>query len=376
MTAAMAKPAGMNEESVADWYATAAPLCVARLREAHNPQTGLFSRQLRDGAWGATGDKEATTSTAICLITLSRAGIDLRELGAKADQSLQALNQLVQSNPGATGLAIWANAVNGGRGYHALLGPSRDVRHLLPTLTTMESAWLLSGLLHAQRAEASDELTAAIDQTLYELLGRQSRHGLFAHSGNAARPGDLLRRQVANFADQIYPQQALAFAAIALGSSKAFDAARRCANALLARRGPLGQWWWHYNPDRGSVSRNYPVYSVHQHGMAPMAFMALSAAGARDCRDLVWPGLEWLHDNELGVRMLDPAGGTIWRDIDADEGSLSKRLRDVCELLGTGSGREASKRLRLNLETRPYEWGWCLMAGAMLTTPAQGMHLA
>jgi hypothetical protein len=366
----------LSAGGVADWYAAARPLCVARLREAHDPQTGLFSRQLRDGTWAPTGEKEATTSTAICLITLSRAGIPLEALGANTDRSLHALNRLVQSNPGATGLAIWANAVNGGTGYRALLGPGRGVRHLLPALTTMESAWLLSGLLHAQRVEASTELTAAIDQTLSELLRRQGRHGLFAHAGKAARPADLLRRQVANFADQIYPVQALAFAAIVLGSQKVRDAARRGANALLARRGPLGQWWWHYNPDSGAVSRNYPVYSVHQHGMAPMAFMTLSAAGARDYRDLAWPGLDWLHDNELGVQMLDATSGTIWRDIEADESSLSKRLRDVRELLGPVSDRNAAARLRLNLETRPYEWGWCLLAGAVLTTPAPGMHLA
>lgn len=372
----MDKDAATNEAGVADWYGTMRPLCVSRLREAHDSRTGLFSRQLRGGAWDATGEAEATTSTAICLVALSRAGIDPGEIGVNAKRSLQALNELVRKYPGATGLAIWASAVHGGSGYGALLETDRSIPLLLPTLTTMEISWLLSGLLHAWRREGSAARATAIDLTLTELLGRQGAHGLFAHSGNTAHLSDRLRRHVANFADQIYPVQALAFAAIALGKPEALGAARRCADALVARRGPLKQWWWHYRPDDGSVSRRYPVYAVHQHGMAPMAFITLAVAGAEEYRDLAWPGLDWLRNNELGVPMRDKDAGTIWRDIQLDESPVTKRLRDVGEMLGMDGGGAAAPRLRLNRETRPYEWGWCLMAGALLSPPARDEHLA
>jgi hypothetical protein len=74
--------------------------------------------------------------------------------------------------------------------------------------------------------------------------------------------------------------------------------------------------------------------------------------------------------------MRDNAAGTIWRDIRVEEGAVTKRLRDISEILGIGDDRETSPSLRLNRETRPYEWGWCLLAGAMLTQPVRDGHLA
>jgi hypothetical protein len=373
---AMTDRGAQRTASVADWYASTKPMCVARLREAHDRSTGLFSRQLRNGEWGATGDAEAATSTAICLVGLSRAGIDAEEIGVDPKRSLEAVAGLLRRYPGGTGLAIWGGALHGGPNHGAFFPAQGSVATLVPTLTTMELAWLLSGLLHEQRREGSPELATAIDVALVELLGRQGKTGLFAHAGATAPLRDRLRRHVANFADQIYPVQALAFAAMASSRADARDAARRCAEALLALRGPQHQWWWHYNPEEGSVSRRFPVYSVHQHGMAPMAFMALAAAGAADLRERAWAGLEWLRANELRLSMIDEKAGTIWRDIQIDERGLSKQLHDAREALGIDSDRVDPARLRLNRETRPYEWAWCLMAGALQNTPAPAGHLA
>lgn len=364
------------EDTVEQWYASVGPMCVARLREAHEPRTGLFSRQLRDGRWDATGDAEAATSTAICLIGLSRAGIDLDEIGADAHRSMEAIGGLGKRFAGGAGLAIWASATRQGPRYHVYVEPHGGVRAMLPALTTMEVAWLLSGLLHEELRGGSGELRRDIDATIAELLRRQGKPGLFAHAGNAARLSDRLRSHVANFADQIYAVQALAFAAINRGGQETLDAARRCADALLARRGPQHQWWWHYHPGTGSVSRYYPVYSVHQHGMAPMAFMTLGAAGKADYRDRAWAGLDWLRRNELSVSMVDESAGTIWRDIQIDENALAKRWRDARELLGGGEDHTSQPRLRLNRETRPYEWGWCLLAGAMLNSRRPAEHIA
>jgi hypothetical protein len=371
-----------RESGVIDWYAAAGPLCLARLREAHEPKTGLFSRQLRHGQWAGTGAAEAVTSTAICLIALSRGEIDGREIGMQSGRSLDALADSIRAQRyhGAVGLALWANAVNGGVALDVFLnrcGYDKDGLHrLVPTLTTMELAWLLSGLLHEERRGSSGAVAAA-DEAIAALLVRQGRSGIFAHAGNRAPLSHRLRAHVATFADQIYPVQALACAAIGRNRREARDAAHRCADALLDRRGPLHQWWWHYDPRSGAVSRRYPVYSVHQHGMAPMAFMALATAGAAEYSDRAWPGLEWLRENEMRQPMLDPDAGTIWRDIEPDSGAFERRLRDVSELIGLAAeGQSDVARLRLNRETRPYEWAWCLMAGAQLTTSPPFGHLA
>lgn len=370
-----------NEYTVVEWYAAARLLCLARLAELYEPQTGLFSRQLRDGRWASTGKAEATTSTAICLVALSRAGVDGSELGLDHNRSLDLLARSVGDFPGALGLAIWANAVNDGRDFgsfldlcgHANEGP----RRLIPKLTTMELAWLLSGLLHEERRAIKSELSELIDTAIAALLRRQTKSGLFSHAEVGASFPNWLRRHVATFADEIYPVQALALAMIRRSRQDTCDAARRTADALFERRGPLQQWWWHYDISDGSVSRRYPVFSVHQYGMAPLAFMTLAAAGVTDYRDRAWAGLDWLRENEMRRPMLDAAAGTIWRDIHVENGKVARHMRDVSEVMGlSGNRRDDSSRLRLNRETRPYEWAWCLMAGALRTAAPPLRHLA
>ena len=208
------------------------------------------------------------------------------------------------------------------------------------------------------------------------LLRRQARSGLFLHCERDAPAWTRLRRHVATFADQIYAIQALAFMALSEPQQAARDAARRCAAALADRQGDRGQWWWHYNPERGSVSRHYPVYSVHQYGMAPMALMALGRAGCSDHIGRAWSGLRWLDDNELGTPMLDTEARTVWRDIELAEPKHRKLLRDGAEIAGLAGDDFMRPPLRINFETRPYEWAWCVMAGAQLqSSPASG-HLA
>lgn len=370
-----------NEYPVVEWYAAARLLCLARLAESYDPQTGLFSRQLRDGRWGYTGKAEATTSTAICLVALSRAGVDGGELGLDQTRTLDSLARSVRNYPGALGLAIWANAVNDGRDFESFLdlcGHANDgPRRLIPKLTTMELAWLLSGLLHEERRATRVGLAELIDTAIAALLRRQTESGLFSHAEDRVSFPNWLRRHVATFADEIYPVQALALAMVGRSRQDARDAARRTADALLERRGPLEQWWWHYNIGDGSVSRQYPVFSVHQYGMAPMAFMTLAAAGATHYRDRAQTGLNWLRENELRRPMLDAAAGTIWRDIYVENGAFAKHVRDVGEVIGlSGNRRHDPSRLRLNRETRPYEWAWCLMAGALLTAAPPLRHLA
>jgi hypothetical protein len=349
------------------------------MAEAHDPASGLFSRQLRAGRWVAATGTEPATSTAICLIAISRAGIPPSALGVDPGRSIAATAAILRRRySGGLGLALWANAVHGSFGFAALgglcgLDPER-ASALPARLTTMELAWLLAGLLHAQRREDGPAIADLVAAALAELEARQQPSGLFAHSGTAGPLLHRVRRRVANFADQIYPVQALALA----GGPAAIASAGRCAAALAGLAGPLGQWWWQYDPADGRVLRRYPVYAVHQHGMAPMALMALAAAGGADHRadhrETAWRGLAWLSGNELGAPMVDDGAGTIWRDIRPVQGRAARLAADLRLLAGIATPPPAA--LRRNRETRPYEWAWCLMAGAQLATPPHRPHLA
>lgn len=395
-------------EAVLAFYRRARPLAVARLREALNPATGLFDRQLRDKRWDETLGTEDLTSTAICLIGLHRAAVSPGEVGLDLPRVLAALCDVTRRREylGGLGLVIWANAVQGAEGY-ALSELCRragidlsSVAARLARLTTMETAWLVSGLAHEHVRAPVADTKALLSAALRELSDRQHPTSrLFCHASETAPLAHRARRWVANFADQIYSVQALALAGAAGFGPELRLAGSACAAKLIALQGSLGQWWWHYDPRAGGVAQPFPVYSVHQHAMAPMALLTLTrtggpaAADRGDYGDAIALSVRWVHENEMGVDLYDEAAGTIWRDVEPDEGGVARRLRQVRSLVGWptsprpsgpgGPDRGAGgafppdrTRLKINFETRPYEWAWCLFAGSLSTGTARDGHIA
>jgi hypothetical protein len=358
--------------------------CLDRLRDALDPATGLFARQLRNRRWERTRGSEDLTSTAICLVGLHRAGVDPRAVGLDPSRTLAALCDAWwgRSDPGALGLVVWANAVWDGAGVDGLLralGTSLGrTGAATAALTTMETAWLVSGLLHEWRRARRPATRIALDAALAELLARRdpATH-LFRHASDAASLKHRVRRFVANFADQIYAVQATAFAAASLARADALAASQACAARLASLQGDLGQWWWHYDPRDGRVVQTFPVYSVHQHAMAPMALLALAAAGGTDHRAAVERSYRWISWNETGEPLLDEEAGTIWRSVERDEGGVPRLARHARSVVGWKAPVPATApRLRVNHETRPYEWGWCLYAGAIAAGAERREHAA
>lgn len=167
-----------------------------------------------------------------------------------------------------------------------------------------------------------------------------------------------LRKYVANFADQIYSVQALAFAAIADNHGAARDAADRAAARLVELQGPLGQWWWHYNPRSGDVAQSFPVYAVHQHAMAPMALMAAAAAGGTDQRDAVTLSHRWIKHNQTRRGSARSAHRhDLARHRAARERARARLATHSRSLLGMAEADLDKRRARLtvNRETRRYE---------------------
>ncbi len=357
--------------------------CVARLREALNPATGLFDRQLRDRKWDATLGTEDMTSTAICLIGIHRRG-DAKSVGLDPARTSEALFQVARRRmyAGGTGLVLWANAVWNGIPYpeamRAMGLGSADPTVLPRSLTTMEVAWLVSGLLHELKRSKDAAARAAFDGALAELRRRYRREAaLVDHCSSAAPAGDRLRLWIPNFADQVYSLQAFSFAAREGMGAENLDTAAAIAGRLVALQGESGQWWWHYDTRSGSVAQPYPVYAVHQHGMAPMALRALAAAGGPVHEEPIRRSKAWLTGNELGAELIDEAAGTVWRDIEHAGGRFSSLVRQARSVLGIPEGHTAAKtqQLRVNYETRPYEWAWCLYAAAIESGKAGAGHV-
>ncbi|WP_242904287.1 hypothetical protein [Actinomadura terrae] len=268
---------------------------------------------------------------------------------------------------GDIALICWAAAETG----HGALEPvlarltAADPRGDQPVFT-VDAAWVVSALAAARDAGAASGVKAHLERARDRLLAGLGERPLFAHEVGGTGLVPRYRAHVGCFADQVYPVQALARA----GDDRSLAAADRVAGRICAAQGPAGQWWWHYDARTGGVVEGYPVYSVHQHAMAPMALLDLADAGGDGRLAAIAKGVRWLTGPaETGASLLpgeEPGEPVMtWRKVARDD--PRKVVRGV---------RAASTRLRPGLrfrsldrrfppvatdrECRPYELGWLL----------------
>jgi hypothetical protein len=233
---------------------------------------------------------------------------------------------------------------------------------------TMELAWFLAGLAHAADANPKGvrKLTDAALETYRRLEKNQGESGFFGHMSAKGSLAGLLRGRIGSFADQVYPIYAISKFAKALQVKNSLGRALKCADAICRAQGELGQWWWLYDSASGRVSSRYPVYAVHQHGMAPMALFAVEEASGKSFKPFVYRGLNWINKNELGVDMRDSEQNLIWRCI-LPEASRKKYWEIASSLLRSKSQEASAGSLKVLYEQRPYEFGWLLFAFARHT---------
>jgi hypothetical protein len=228
---------------------------------------------------------------------------------------------------------------------------------------TMELSWFLTGLAecalaHVPVVGGHEQLATKVWRLLRNNCGK---HGYFVQSARGKGIAGVIRGRIGSFAEQVYPIYALSRCSQAYGSEEGLQIATTCAQAICDAQGPLGQWWWHYDATQGNVIGRYPVYSVHQHGMAPLALFAVTEAGTRDFTPYIYRGLQWIAgDNELQFDMRSESDDVIWRSI-----YRQRRKRIVSEALNltilNGHGGKPSG-LGVKWDCCPYELGWLLFA--------------
>jgi hypothetical protein len=277
---------------------------------------------------------------------------------------------------GDAALAVWATAACGHDGLDRALDRLDALDAGDGPRYVVDLAWIVSALVAARSAaDAEARLTRARSRLLDSLVGTRQ---LFGHvTGSGLVP--LYRSHVGCFADQVYPIQALARLHHSSADPEALAAAERCADRICALQGPGGQWWWHYDARTGEVVEGYPVYSVHQHAMAPMALLDLADAGGRVDLDAIGRGLAWMvaapeTDEPL---ILDKQGLTVRKVARRDPRKLVRGIRAATTGLRPGLRLGALDRLwpavALDRECRPYEFGWlldCWLGGLTAAPPA------
>ncbi|MET0956013.1 MAG: hypothetical protein ABWY68_08675 [Cryobacterium sp.] len=278
------------------------------------------------------------------------------------------------SDPGAVALAAWAAAEAGGAPDDGLLERIERLLTGSHPLPTVDVAWMLTAAVAAElrtpEAGPHDRPRRArrIAQLARDrLLAAQGQAGIFPHALPARSLGRW-RAHVGCFADQVYPIQALARLARLTGDPAALAAANLCAQRICALQGSAGQWWWHYDARLGTVVEGYPVYSVHQHAMAPMALLDLAAAGGDDHTDAIRLGLDWLDTHpEVLDDLISPHWAQVWRKVGRREPAKAARklsavttsIRPDWHLPGLDAVLPAN---RIDHECRPYELGWLVYA--------------
>lgn len=234
---------------------------------------------------------------------------------------------------------------------------------------TMELSWLLAGLAHA--AETSTRLASSLTDLCirsYHLIEEnQDEYGFFGHMGIKKSLAGRLRGRIGSFADQAYAIYALSKFASTFHVEDPLGPALECATAVCGAQGELGQWWWLYDTHSGRVRSRYPVYSVHQYGLAPMALFGIEEATGQCFQEFVEKGLFWINGaNELRADMRDVAQSLIWRGV-IPTNTRAKYWEMMLSAVRPPAAELQASALKVLPEQRPYEFGWLLYAFASHT---------
>lgn len=252
-------------------------------------------------------------------------------------------------------------------------------------VTQAESAGMgqvLRGLVVG--AEAFPEIRdAALDlaqRCAAELLDRHSAHSRVFRAMPRRPSGvrTMLGARIASFASQVYPLLGLASLYAYRGETPP-AALRQTAEHLVEAQGPLGQWWWLYSPSTATVLEGYPVYSVHQDGMAFMGLVPVERLGEGSYAKALALGLDWLDErNELSLPLVTEEPPFICRNIqrvgsDADatfgisRANLARTVSRSWRPRSVSDQTEATpERLEPLRECRSYHLGWLLYAYALI----------
>ncbi|HEY5984974.1 MAG TPA: hypothetical protein VIV12_01135 [Streptosporangiaceae bacterium] len=318
----------------------------------------------RDGGWRLHPRGTSARYTAITALGLMRlpetlqrqilSGEDCHDLVGRLAKRLDTM-----ANLGDVALVCWAAAEAEHSELPHALHRLADIDRAVGRVEVVAAAWVVSALVAARpHCEVEPHLAAARRRLL------AARSAVYPHATGGS--ADWYRSHVGSFADQVYPVQALARLHASGGDSEALAAANAVASAFCRAQGDAGQWWWHYDSRTGAVVEGYPVYSVHQHAMAPMALLDLAEAGGTEHLAAICRGLQWLaRPPETRENLTLGQLGIVWRKVArADRGKTVRGLRAAATRLRPGLRLSALDRLFppcvVDHECRPYELGWLL----------------
>jgi hypothetical protein len=349
---------------------TLLPLALRRLAEQYVDGEFVFTtvgEAAPDGGWTLRTAGRSVRYAAIVALGLLRVSEAEQRTVLDGQTATDLVGQLAKrldeiSNTGDVALICWAAAEAGHSELpHALarLGQLDRGQHALDVVS---ASWVVSALVAARQQADVEEPLAAARQRLLSARGTNS----YPHLTGSA---PWYRAHVGSFADQVYPVQALARLHGSAADPEALAVANAVARTICDAQGPAGQWWWHYDSRTGGVVEGYPVYTVHQHAMAPMALLDLADAGGAAHLAEICRGLRWLAappEAPAATQLVLEDPPITWRKIArADHRKLVRGVRAASTRLHPRTRLAVLDRMyppgAVDFECRPYELGWLLL---------------
>lgn len=279
------------------------------------------------------------------------------------------------------GTTLWAGALAGDRRAADLVG-ALERSFGIEGAESAALGQVIKGLVVGAEtfAEVRDPALDLAGRCAAELLGRHSAEAAIfrAMPRRASGLRSLMGARITSFASQVYPL--LGLSALYAHRGEAPPPALRATADFLARsQGPLGQWWWLYAPSTAAVLEGYPVYSVHQDGMAFMGLAPVEGLGEGSYREALALGVEWLERNELSTPLVEREPPFICRNIQRAGSDADAAFGIGCANLARVVARSLSPRPRGDRidadpkaleplrECRSYHLGWLLYASTLIT---------
>lgn len=317
-----------------------------------------------DGSWTAAPEGRSIRYSAIVALGVATLDEEGQAAALAGDLAVDLVDRLIRRLPevhglGDVALICWAAAETGHPGLDAAMKRLAEVDRPGRQVYTVEAAWELA----ARVAAGAD-----VERARARLLGGLAGGRLFRHTLGEGSLVPWYRAHVGCFADQVYPLQALARLHASTGDAEALRAAERVAAGICLAQGERGQWWWHYDARSGQVVEGYPVYSVHQLAMGPMALLDLAEAGGTAYVAEIAKGLDWMLGRPESAEPFVLADLALtWRKAArADPGKLVRGVRAAATRSVPGARLGVLDRVyppvSVDRECRPYELGWLLYA--------------
>lgn len=365
-------------------------IAIHSLARMYRPEEKLFAFRLRKNGNGEALEGVSHRYTAMVLIGLAGESPDVVKeiLGNHSREDVcERLLQDIYAMDGLGDIAIttWAaRAIGHTEASNAVKALQRMEPGRRP-YPTMDLSWALSALT-VDGSDAADKFLADdIAEALMNSFNWES--GVFKRWSTGFKVSRL-RAHASCFADFVYPILALSHYNLATGNTKALKIAIRCAVHMCQGQGPEGQWWWYHDVRTGRVIEKYPVYSVHQDAMAPMALFSLAKASGRsfdsaqdacartprseqgvvlgDYSKSIEKGLHWLmNPKEIGDSLIDKKHDIIWRKVARREPKRTIRALQTAmsyfypklSVIGLDT---LFPPVSIDYECRPYHMGWIL----------------